>query len=122
MATPLTYGDLGPLQDKLSTAAHEWNNIGVQLGFHPGVLAGIRSKSYGDPMTALAELLTQWLQRVEPPPTLGALCAAIGGGVIRRQDLDARLRQEQSDFPTLKGTIGLNTNYYCMLLTISKTM
>ena len=97
----LTVNDLGPLQAKLATTAAEWNNIGVQLGFHPGDLANIRSKSYGDPMTGLAELLTQWLQRVEPPPTLGALCAVMGGGVIRRQDLDARLRQEYRDLPSL---------------------
>ena len=71
--TVLTHNDLPVLQLKLHEVAYQWQMMGIQLGFAPGILKQIQSAVRGDVNHGLEELLTQWVQRREPPSTLQSL-------------------------------------------------
>ena len=92
--TVLTNDDLPVLQEKLVNVAYQWKQIGIQLGFDPGVLKGIND--------GLAGLLTRWLQRRNPPAMLQSLIDVVGGKVIANEVLAEKLKTECGDFPTIK--------------------
>ena len=87
--------------------AHKWYHLGIQLGFQPGVLKGIREFGSGDAAIALAELLDAWLQRISPPSTLQSLVDAVGGSVIANQALAERLKKECEKIPSIKSNAKL---------------
>ena len=100
--TVLTNDDLPVLQKKLANEAFQWYTIGIQLGFDPGVLKGIRAAVHGDVKSGLEELLTLWLQREQPPPTLQSLIDVVGGKVIQNQVLAKQLKRKCDDFPSIR--------------------
>ena len=100
--TVLTVDNFAVLVYKLSPVAYQWYTIGIQLGFAPGVLSGIASGAHGDVQRGLRELLTQWLQRKQPPPTLQSLIDVVGGTVIQNQFLAAQLKRECGEFPNIR--------------------
>ena len=102
--TVLTVNDLPVLQTKLNEVAYQWNTIGVQLEFTPGILKGIASAAHGDVQSGLKELLTRWLQRKQPPSTLQSLIDVVGGEVIAHQVLAEQLQTDCDDFPTISKT------------------
>ena len=87
---------------KLSPIAYQWYPLGVQLEFNPGTLKQIQNDVRGDG-SCLHELLTNWLQRVNPPATLESLVDVVGGTVICNQVLAEQLKHEHGDFPSIKG-------------------
>lgn len=100
--TTLTTEDLSVLTDKLNSVAYKWYQLGIQLGFQPGVLKGIQGPGSGDAAIALADLLDAWLQRTSPPSTLQSLVNAVGGSVIANQALAERLIKECEKIPSIK--------------------
>ena len=100
--------DLPELTTRLTDVAYAWNSIGVQLDFKPGPLANITAMSFGNPIAALQQLLTKWLQRTDPPPTLEDLAKAIGGPVIGNQVLAKSLLDNRAELPSVKAGGKLN--------------
>ena len=100
--TVLGIRDLATLQRKLVEVAFQWRTMGMQLEFAPGVLNAIRDAVCGDAKTGLGELLTEWVQRREPPSTLQSLVDVVGGPVIANQVLAEQLRRECGDFPSIR--------------------
>ncbi len=91
----------------------DWEPLGVQLKFKPGILKGIRANAPGNSKQALQELLTQWLQRTNPSPTLEALADAIRGPVIRHAVLADSLLERKTDYPSIPA--GTGNNEHCAL-------
>ena len=100
--TVLTNEDLPVLQDRLDEVAYQWHPMGIQLRFTPGVLSGIEAAVHGNVQSCLQELLTQWLQRKQPPPTLQSLIDVVGDPPIANQVLAEQLRRECGDFPSIR--------------------
>ena len=103
--------DLKVLSIKLQEVAWQWNSLGIQLDFNPGILSGIKAAVFGDPADALQRLLTLWLQREDPPASLDALVEAIGGSVIANQVLAKSLKNDKEDFPSLREQEGTTTSF-----------
>jgi len=101
--TVLTIADLPVLTEKLSLINYEWYQLGIQLGFDPGVLKGIQAIIRGDVALGLDELLTKWLHRTNPPSTLQSLIDVVAGRVISHQVLARQLYDERGDFPSISG-------------------
>ena len=99
----LTVADLHVLTEKLVSIAYQWYQLGIQLEFNPGVLKAIESGTFYVASRGLDELLTQWLQRTKPPPTLQSLIDVVGGKTIANQALAGKLYDERGDFPSIKG-------------------
>lgn len=87
--------------------AYKWYQLGIQLGFQPGVLKGIQGPGTGDAAIALADLLDAWLQRTSPPSTLQSLVNAVGGSVIANQALAEQLKKECEKIPSIKSNAKL---------------
>ena len=94
--------DLPVLMVKLKDIARKWNLLGVQLNFTPWHLRGFSPDVRAEPKLALQELLSQWLCRTNPPPTLELLAAIIRGPVIEEESLAAFLLEHREDFPSLQ--------------------
>ena len=99
----LTMEDLPMLVTKLNEIAGQWHPLGIQLKFLPGTLDGFSLIIQAVPIRALQELLTHWLRRTNPPPTLEALSQAIGGPVIGNELLAMTLLEQRKDFPSVRG-------------------
>ena len=99
----LTMEDLPVLVTKLKEIAGKWHLLGVQLKFSAGTLDGFPPAIQADPIRALQELFTHWLQRMDPPPTLEALSKAVGGPVIGNELLAGTLLEHREDFPSVCG-------------------
>ena len=96
------YKDLAVLVQKLSPIAYQWYQLGIQLQFDAGTLKEIQSDIHGNISQGLHELLTSWLQQVDPPATVESLVDVVGGRVISNQVLAEQLKCERGDFPSIK--------------------
>ena len=54
-----------------------WMNIGIMLSLDHGCLTAIKTRCRGVPDDCLREMLNEWLQQVNPPPTKSALVSAV---------------------------------------------
>ena len=99
--------DLPMLVVKLKEIAGKWQLLGVQLKFSTGTLDGFPPAVRADPIQALQQLLTRWLERTDPPPTLEALAEVVGGPVIGNELLARTLLKQREDFPSI-GETGTN--------------
>ena len=94
--------DLPVLMTKLKEIAGQWHPLGIRLHFTPGALIDFPPAIQDDPTLALQELLTNWLQRTDPPPTLESLAEAVGGPVIGNELLARTLLEQRADFPSVQ--------------------
>ena len=67
---------LAAVQSKLWEARAKWYNIGLQLGIHAGTLDAIKC-SNNNVDDRFREMLREWLNRVNPPPTKLQLAKAL---------------------------------------------
>lgn len=100
--TVLTLKDLPLLARLLHEVAYQWHSLGIQLDFNPGILHSIGMAALNDPLRALENVLTQWLQRADPPPTLEELIEVVGGPVLTHKVLARKLLQQREEFPSVK--------------------
>ena len=61
----------------LRPVSSQWINIGVMLSLNHGCLTAIETRNRGVPDNCLRDMLKEWLQRVNPPPTKSALVDAV---------------------------------------------
>ena len=97
--------------------AHNWYHLGVQLDFDPDVLKGIHDPGSSNvSLGLLTELLTKWLKRTTPPPTLQSLVDAVEGEPIGDQVKAEQLRKDSGDFPSVRGKTACTLFYIQALL------
>ena len=105
------------MTEKLASVAFNWYHLGVQLGFDPDVLKGIHDPgSSSNVSLGLTELLTKWLKRTPPPPTLQSLDDAVGREIIGNQVKAKQLKEECGDFPSIRGKPAYTSFYILALL------
>ena len=56
----------------------QWMNIGVMLSLSDGRLTAIETRCGNVPDNCLREMLKEWLQQTNPPPTKSALVDTVG--------------------------------------------
>ena len=61
----------------LRPVSSQWMNIGVMLPLNHGRLSAIETRCRGIPNDCLREMLSEWLQQVNPGPTKLALVDAV---------------------------------------------
>ena len=114
--TVLKIEDLPVLTQKLASVAYKWYHLGVQLRFNPNVLKGIQDPGSPNVSFGLTELLTKWLTRITPPPTLQSLVDAVGQEFIDNQTKAEQLKNECGDFPSIRGKRACTRFYILALL------
>ena len=83
---PLTSGDLKKVLDALWEARTKWFHIGIQLDMKTSDLKVIK-KDYDEADLCFTEMLTDWLKRMNPPPTWEALVDALKSRTVGYEQL-----------------------------------
>ena len=83
---PLTSGDLKKVLDSLWEARTEWFYIGIQLDMKTSDLKVIK-KNHDEAGLCFTEMLTDWLKRMNPPPTWEALVDALKSQTVGYEQL-----------------------------------
>ena len=79
------------IQDAAWDSREEWYNIGLKLSIDPGTLDVIK-KDNAKTNDCFRKMLTTWLKKIQPKPTLAALAEAlqsptVGFGHLAKQIL-----------------------------------
>ena len=83
---PLTSGDLKKVLDSLWEARTEWFYIGIQLDMETSDLKVIK-KNHDEAGLCFTKMLTEWLKRMNPPPTWKALVDALKSRTVGYEQL-----------------------------------
>ena len=83
---PLTSGDLKKVLDSLWEARTKWFHIGIQLDMKTSDLKVIKN-DYDEAGLCFTEMLTDWLKRMNPPPTWEALVDALKSRTVGYEQL-----------------------------------
>ena len=92
----------------LQPIAHHWKAFGLQLGLLSGELDTIAAMPLllpGGPAAYLQEVLSRWLNRAPPFPTLAKLCGALRSHAVDQSRIALELEQQYR----IQGT-GLSTH------------
>ena len=93
----LTVEDLCDIQECVWNARTEWHNIGLKLKIHPVTLREIE-RNNKDIAKCFRDMLTTWLNTVDPKPTLAALAEALRSPMVGHEHLAEQLyTRTQSD-------------------------
>ncbi len=91
----LTEDHLPRLMTVLSEAANYSFNLAIQLGLKYRAVKTLEDEAGPHNLSRfLTSILSKWLQRRDPPPTIEELVAAISGPPLKDEDLGCRLKQE----------------------------
>ena len=90
---PLTSGDLKNVLDSLWKARTKWFHIGIQLDMEISHLNVIRNKYRDEADFCFTEMLTDWLKRMNPPPTWEALVDALQSQMVGYEQLAATIKK-----------------------------
>ena len=89
--------DLAFLMNHLQPIASLWRPFGLQLGLLPGDLKAIAATPLlipGGPAAYLEEVLTRWLDRAPPFPTLTKLCDSLRSRAVDQNRIALELEQQ----------------------------
>ena len=89
--------DLAFLVNHLQPMASHWRPFGLQLGILPGDLDTIAATPLhipGGPAAYLEAVLTRWMNRVPPLPTLSKLCGALRSRAVDQSRIALELEQD----------------------------
>ena len=81
----------------LHPIACHWRAVGLQLGLLPGELGVIEDTPLlipGGPVAYLREVLSRWLDRAPPLPTLSKLCGALRSRAVDQSRIALELEQQ----------------------------
>ena len=81
----------------LKPIASHWRAVGLQLGLLYGELQVIAATPLlipGAPVTYLQEVLSKWLDRAPPSPTLTKLCGALRSHAVDQSRIALELEQQ----------------------------
>ena len=89
--------DLAFLMNHLQPIAGHWRAVGLQLGLLYGELGVIEATPLlipGGPVAYLQEVLSRWLDRATPFPTLTKLCGALSSHAVNQSRIALELEQQ----------------------------
>ena len=89
--------DLPFLLNHLQPIAGHWKAFGLQLGLSSGdldIIAATPLLIPGGPVAYLQEVLTKWLNRASPFPTLTKLCDALKSRAVDQSRIALELEQQ----------------------------
>ena len=89
--------DLAFLTNHLQPMASFWRPFGLQLGLLPGDLDTIAATPLlipGGPAAYLEAVLTRWMNRAPPLPTLSKLCDALKSRAVGQSRIALELKQD----------------------------
>ena len=95
--------DLPFLMNHLQPVAGHWRSFGLQLGLLPGDLKAIAATSLlipGGPAAFLEAVLTRWMNRAPPLPTLSKLCDALRSRAVDQSRIALELEQQYQTWRT----------------------
>ena len=93
----LSVDDLAAVQRKLYDVNTKWYNLGLELGLRPPTLDSIDAKYNSDPSQCFRQVLKEWLNGVNPPPTWQAMVNALKSPTVSQYKL---AEQIQTELPT----------------------
>lgn len=70
--------------------ASKYRVIGLMLNLSPSTIQDLENCHRGDPSECLLDVLTKWLQQVDPPASWEDIIKALH--IVQRQDIAERLR------------------------------
>ena len=91
---PVGQEDLPFLQRELHLVSHKWFSLGVQLQIPFATLKRIESDNHHQTTNCLLEMLTVWLQRINPSPTWSALIEALESSPVDERLVAQQLRDK----------------------------
>ena len=65
------------LNELTNRVAAKWEEIGISLQLESGLLEIIKKDNPSDCRACLREMLTEWMKRVNPPPSWSAIIKAV---------------------------------------------
>ena len=89
--------DMAFFMNHLQPIAGHWRAFGLQLGLLPGELNTIANTPLlipGGPAAYLEEVLTKWMNRAPPYPTLTKLCGALRSCAVDQSRIALELEQQ----------------------------
>ena len=89
--------DLAFFMNHLQPIAGHWRAFGLQLGLSSGELNTIANTPLlipGGPVAYLQEVLTKWMNRAPPYPTLTKLCGALRSHAVDQSRIALELEQQ----------------------------
>ena len=89
--------DLAFLMNHFQPMASHWKAFGLQLGLLPGDLDTIAATPLyipGGPAAYLEAVLTRWMNRAPPLPTLSKLCGALRSRAADQNRIALELEQD----------------------------
>ena len=94
--SPLPVGlhDLSLLHRELHQVSHKWFSLGVQLQIPFATLISIELDNNHQTSKCLLEMLTVWLQRINPSPTWSVLIEALESPFVDERLLAQQLRDK----------------------------
>ena len=106
--------DLAFLMNHLKPIASHWRDFGLQLGMLDGELSTIEATPLlipGGPVAFLREVLSKWLDRAPPFPTLTKLCGALRSHAVDKSRLALELEQHYQSRRTGLSAHACNVNH-----------
>ena len=95
----LSVDDLAAVQRKIFAVRTEWCNLGLELGQRVSTLDSINARYSGDPAKCFRQVLTEWLQGINPPPTWQAMVNALKSPTVAQHQLAEQTQSELSPQP-----------------------
>ena len=89
--------DLAFLMNHLEPIATHWKDVGLQLGLSYGELMTVEVTPLlipGAPKSFLQAVLSKWLDRAPPYPTLSKLCDALRSHAVDQSRVALELQQQ----------------------------
>ena len=89
--------ELAFLMNHLQPIASHWRAVGLQLGLLYGEPSTIEATPLlipGGPVAFLREVLSKWLDRAPPYPTLTKLCSALRSRAVDQSRIALELEQQ----------------------------
>ena len=89
--------DLAFLLNHLQPIAGHWRTFGLQLGLSSGdldIIAATPLLIPGGPVAFLQDVLTRWMNRAPPHPTLRKLCDALRSHTVDQSRIAFELEQQ----------------------------
>ena len=84
--------DLQTVFRELYDARTKWNSIGLELGMSYSDLQAIKQRNRDDPDECFKDLLSRWLNQVNPKPTWEALVGTLESQVVGHEQLAETVR------------------------------
>jgi len=113
----LSVDDLAEVQRKLYAVKTEWYNLGLELGLRVSTLDSINARYNGNPSQCFRQVLKDWLQGVEPPPTWQAMVDALKSPTVAQYQVALSMQPQASTSAQLHPpSLGLYDYLLCVHL------